>query len=107
MRFESVRMMIAVAASGELHIKQMHVTTTFLYATQQEVVYLEIPEGMFTTEMPGRRFRLLKALYGLQQSPHMFLDGVSFLLDKNQALTRILAVKTDPCATFSNPPPKY
>lgn len=71
-RYESIRMMVAAAASGELQMEQMDVTTAFLYAVLEEEVYLEIPEGMFDTEMPGKVLRLLKALYGLKQSPRMW-----------------------------------
>ena len=71
-RFESIRMMVAAAASGGLHMEQMDVTTAFLYATLEEEVYLEIPEGMFAAEMSGKVLRLLKALYGLKQSPRMW-----------------------------------
>ena len=51
-RFESIRMMIAAAASGELHMEQLDVTTTFLYANLEEEVYMEIPEGMFAEKLP-------------------------------------------------------
>ena len=71
-RFESIRMMMAAATSNGLHMEQLDVTTTFLYADQEEEVYLEIPEGMFAEAMPGKVLRLLKALYGLKQSPHMW-----------------------------------
>ena len=71
-RNESIRMMIAAAASGGLHMEQLDVTTTFLYADLEEEVYLEIPEGMFEEDMTGKVLRLLKALYGLKQSPRMW-----------------------------------
>ena len=71
-RFESIRMMLAAAASDGLHMEQLDVTTAFLYADLEEEVYLEIPEGMFAEPMPGKVLRLLKALYGLKQSPRMW-----------------------------------
>ena len=46
-RFESIRLMLAPAASLGMHMEQLDVTTTFLYATLEEEVYLEILEGMF------------------------------------------------------------
>ena len=72
LRFESIRMMVVAAASGELHMEQMDVTTAFLHAELEEEVYLEIPEGMFEKELPGKVICLLKALYGLKQSPRMW-----------------------------------
>ena len=64
--------MTAVAASEGIHMEQMDVTTSFLYANLEGEVYLEIPEGMFAEAMPGKVLRLLKALYGLKQSPRMW-----------------------------------
>ena len=71
-RNESIRMMLAAAASEGMHMEQMDVTTAFLYATLEEEVYLEIPEGMFDEDMSGKVLRLFKALYGLKQSPRMW-----------------------------------
>ena len=68
-KFESIRLMLAVAASEGMHMEQLDVATTFLYANLEEEVYLEIPEGMFGEEMPEKVLRLFKALYGLKQSP--------------------------------------
>ena len=70
-KFESIRLMLAAAASEEMHMEQLDVTTAVLYATLEEEVYLEIPEGMLGVEMPGKVLRLFKALYGLKQSPRM------------------------------------
>ena len=71
-RFESITMMMAAAASDGLYMEQLDVTTAFLYADLKEEVYLEISEGMFAEAMPGKVLRLLKALYGLKQSPRMW-----------------------------------
>ena len=53
-------------------MEQLDVTTAVLYATLEEEVHLEIPEGMFGEEKPGKVLRLFKALYGLKQSPCMW-----------------------------------
>ena len=71
-RFESIRLMLAAAASEGMHMEHLDVTTTFLYANLEKEVYVEIPEGMFGEEMPGKVLRLFKALYGLKQSPRMW-----------------------------------
>ena len=68
-RFESITLMLAAAASEGMHMEQLDVTTA---ATLEEEVYLEIPEGMFGEDMPGKVLRLFKALYGLKQSPRMW-----------------------------------
>ena len=53
-RFESIRMMLAAAASDGLHMEKLDVSTAFLYADLEEVVYLEIPEGMFSEAMSSK-----------------------------------------------------
>ena len=65
-RFESIRMMTAAAAYGNMQMEWMDVTTSFLYADLEEEVYPEIPKGMFDVDMSGKVLRLLKALYGLK-----------------------------------------
>ena len=65
-RFESITMMVAAAASEELHMEQLDVTTAFLYVELEEEVYLEIPEGMFEEKLPGKVLRLQKALHGIK-----------------------------------------
>ena len=57
-RFESVRLMVAAAAVGNMHTHQMDVTTTFLYASLDEVVYTELLEGMEGYGTPGKVARL-------------------------------------------------
>ena len=48
---------------------QMDVTTAFLYAPLEEVVYMKQPEGTVEEGLEGKLMRLLKCLYGLKQSP--------------------------------------
>ena len=68
-RFESICQLVAMGASRGLHMHQMDVTTTFLYAPLEEEVYMEASDG---TCMPGEAdlvWLLLKCLYGLKQAP--------------------------------------
>ncbi|KMQ86050.1 retrovirus-related pol polyprotein from transposon tnt 1-94, partial [Lasius niger] len=44
-RYDTVRMLLAIAASKKLKVKQFDVKTAFLYGTLEEEVYLEQPEG--------------------------------------------------------------
>ena len=78
-RFESVRLMVAAAASDGMHTHQMYVTTAFLYASLDEEVYMELMEGMDGFGEPGKVARLWKAIYGLKQASRMWnphIDGV-------------------------------
>ena len=42
-RFESIRLMLAAAASEGMHMEQLDVTTAIMHANLEQEVYLEIP----------------------------------------------------------------
>jgi hypothetical protein len=69
-RFETVRMMIVLAALKDWHISGLDVKTAFLYGDLDEELYMEQPEGF---KVPGHKnknkvMRLKKAIYGLKQA---------------------------------------
>ena len=67
-RFESIRQLVAMG----LEMHQMDLTTAFLYAPLEEVVYMEQPEGTVEEGNESKVMRLLKCLYGLKQSPRQW-----------------------------------
>ncbi|KAE8655249.1 hypothetical protein F3Y22_tig00117034pilonHSYRG01568 [Hibiscus syriacus] len=71
-RHTSIRAVLALVASWDLHLEQMDVKTTFLHGDLEEQIYMRQPEG-FT--QPGNEHlvcRLKKSLYGLKQSPRQW-----------------------------------
>ena len=57
----------------------MDVSTTFLYAPPEEEVYMGQPEGTVKKGDEGKVMRLLKCLYGLNQSPrqwNIYIDTI-------------------------------
>ena len=67
-RFETVRLILAMAALHDWHITGLDVKNTFLYGELDEEIYMEQPEGF---RVPGRELeviKLLRALYGLKQA---------------------------------------
>ena len=44
-RFESLRMLLALAVQDGLHVHQLDVTTAFLNGKLEEEVYMDQPEG--------------------------------------------------------------
>ena len=66
-RYESVRIVLSMAASLNLEIAQFDVKTAFLNGKLDEEVYMEQPEGF--DDGSGRVCRLMRSLYGLKQSP--------------------------------------
>ena len=71
-RFESVRALVALAASMGWELDQMDVATAFLYAKLEEETFVDIPEGVAPVGEGNRVWKLRKCLYGLKQSPRMW-----------------------------------
>lgn len=69
-RYDSIRILIAIAAQLDLVYEQFDVTTAFLYGTLEEEVYIHPPSGMNLG--PNKALRLIKGLYGLKQAPRIW-----------------------------------
>jgi hypothetical protein len=67
-RFNSIRLIFAIAVQNKMIIHQMDVKTAFLNGTVDEEIYIEIPEGV-NGDREKCCCRLNKSLYGLKQSP--------------------------------------
>jgi hypothetical protein len=66
-KFQSIRILLALAAQNNWHIHQMDVNSAFLYGDLEEELYMEQPEGFVEPGMEDMVCLLLKALYGLKQ----------------------------------------
>lgn len=69
-RYESVRVLLALAASRDYEIGQFDIKTAFLNGDLDEEIYMKIPEGVSAAE--GLVCKLNKSLYGLKQSPRQW-----------------------------------
>jgi len=67
-RFESLRMLLALAALEDWHIHQMDVKSAFLNGVLDEEIYMEQPQGFIITGKETQVCRLHKAIYGLKQA---------------------------------------
>src|SRR5580698_8359262 len=77
-RAESLRLLLAIAATKKLAIKQFDVKTAFLHGDLDEVIYMSQPEGF---EIEGKQVCLLhKSLYGLKQSPRQWRERITAFL---------------------------
>lgn len=65
-RYDSVRMLFALAANQNLKLRKFDVTTAFLNGKLEEVLYMKQPEGY--DDGSGQVLRLKKSLYGLKQA---------------------------------------
>lgn len=90
-KFSSIRMILAYAATEKLILKQFDVKTAFLYGELDEEIFMKQPVGY--NDNSGRVCRLNRSLYGLKQASRCWnMKFVSFL--RNFGL---LASKADPC----------
>lgn len=68
-RIETIRLLIAFAATRGWEIHHLDVKTAFLNGDLNEEVYVNQPEGFEKKGKENRVYRLYKALYGLRQAP--------------------------------------
>ena len=71
--FETVRLMMALAALEHWHIQGLDVKNTFLYGNLDEEIYMDQPEGF---RNGSKVWCLKKALYKLKQASHSWWKAV-------------------------------
>jgi len=67
-RFESVRLLFALAALENWQMTALDVKTAFLYGQLDEEIYMEQPEGFKVKGQEFKVLRLRRAIYGLKQA---------------------------------------
>ena len=92
---QSIRMMLAIAAEFDLECWQLDYNTAFLNAKVEEEVYVKMAPGYeeFSNDGVPVVMRLLKSLYGLQQSPRCWYGTV----DEHVVEIGFKSLKSDPC----------
>jgi hypothetical protein len=73
-RYETVRLMIALGALENWHFEALDVKTAFLYGTLNEEVYMKQPEGFVIRGKEDKVFHLKKAIYGLKQASYSWWE---------------------------------
>ncbi|KAK9148869.1 hypothetical protein Scep_007626 [Stephania cephalantha] len=81
-RFETVRLILALAAQLQWMVYQFDVKSTFLNGELHEEVYVAQPEG-FEKGNETKVYILRKALYGLKQAPRAWYSKIDGYLQKN------------------------
>ena len=65
-RLTTVRVVLAMCATFDLHLEQLDVKTTFLHGDLKEEIYMLQPEGFAEEDKDNLICRLNKSLYGLK-----------------------------------------
>jgi hypothetical protein len=87
-RFESLRLLVALAALEDWEIHQMDVKSAFLNGLLDEEIYMEQPQGFIDPDHPHKVCKLNKAIYGLKQASRAWnLQFHGVLLDLGFART--------------------
>ena len=75
-RYDSLRVLLAMVAQKDLELTQFDVKTAFLNGKLKEEIYMEAPEGLVITDDPAKVVcKLLQSsLYGLKQAPRSWSD---------------------------------
>lgn len=80
-RYDSLRVFLAITTKEDVELKQFDVKTAFLYGQLREEVFMEIPEGLDTGRgMENSVCKLEKSLYGLKQAPRCWNQKFSSFL---------------------------
>jgi hypothetical protein len=79
-KMNSIRLVLALAASHKWEVHQMDVKSTFLHGDLKEEIYMEQPLGYIQNDS-SLVCRLKKSLYGLKQAPELGMKKwIAFLL---------------------------
>ncbi|GJU92725.1 retrovirus-related pol polyprotein from transposon TNT 1-94 [Tanacetum coccineum] len=68
-RMTTIRVVLAMCATYDLHLEQLDVKTAFLHGNLEEEIYMLQPEGFEQKGKENLVCRLNKSLYGLKQAP--------------------------------------
>jgi hypothetical protein len=80
-RLETVRLLLALAASEGWPVHHMDVRSAFLNGELQEQVFVAQPPGFVVAGQEQKVLRLVKALYGLRQAPRAWYAKLDSSLD--------------------------
>ena len=79
-RIETIRLLLALAASNGWQVHHLDVKTAFLHGDLKEEVYVAQPEGYTIKGKEDKVYKLNKALYGLKQAPRDWNEKLNNVL---------------------------
>ena len=82
-KLTSIRILLSVVESENLHLEQMDVKTVFLHGDLDNDIYMQQPEGFV---VPGKEHivcKLTRILYGLKQTPRQWYKKFDSFMTKS------------------------
>lgn len=86
-RYETIRMLFAIAAEKQLFVHQVDIANAYLNSKLHEIVYMKQPPNFIDKHHPNKVLKLQKALYGLKQSGRVWNNTLDDVL-KNMGFKR-------------------
>lgn len=78
-KFTSIQTLIAMAAEEGMHIHQANIDKAYLYGKLDDLLYMQVPQGV---QLPGKVLRLNRSIYGLKQSGQIWNKTINASLLK-------------------------
>lgn len=92
--YHSVKIGLAIAAAYKMSIIQVDVKTAFLNGQIDKELYLQIPEGMRTSENKDKVLKINGSVYGLKQAPKLWNERIDQILKQKLGFK---ANEKEPC----------
>ena len=82
-KLTSIRILLSIVASENLHLEQMDVKTAFLHGDLDKEIYMQQPEGFVVPSKEHMVFKLTRSLYGLKQVPRQWYKKFDSFMTKS------------------------
>jgi hypothetical protein len=95
-RLTTIRVLLFLASSHGLLVRQMDVKTTFLNGELEKEIYMDQSDGFVAKGQEGKVCKLLKSLYGLKQASKQWYEK----FDKTLTSASFAVNEADKCVYY-------